>query len=354
METLLKPKKTLSFKRKFFFSGMAFILIFFLFELGVRIFFDVQNQFIHNHMQLSKELGWRVKPNLTDTRTFKGYGKVTFSTAKDGFRVFGEVKTERTKIFVIGDSQTLARKVSDGQTYYHYLQDHADVEIFAYGGGGYGSLQEYMILDQYYNEIRPDMILWQFCANDIDNNSFALESSSRVNNNHMTRPYYQDGKIVYKYPHNSWIYRNLLRHSYLLKLLNIKTDILLADNLGAISDELRSEDRLFFKQAVDATFQIMRLAKERAKGTRLIAFSACGRSVSLQNKKFSEICNQLGIVYIDGILESLQRAEVSGSKVDGTPHDTHWNHVGHAIAGKSILEYFVQQGLVISTSHLSK
>jgi hypothetical protein len=72
--------------------------------------------------------------------------------------------------------------------------------IFAYGGGGYGTLQEYMILDRYVDKINPDMVLWQFCANDLIINSHELESASFSNNNQMKRPYYENDQIKWLFP----------------------------------------------------------------------------------------------------------------------------------------------------------
>jgi hypothetical protein len=56
--------------------------------------------------------------------------------------------------------------VSDGDTYYAIIKRKLDAEVFAYGAGGFGTLQEYMILDRYVDMIHPSLILWQFCLND--------------------------------------------------------------------------------------------------------------------------------------------------------------------------------------------
>ena len=66
-----------------------------------------------------------------------------------GFRMFGNVSSGKPRVFVIGDSFTQATDVSDDKTYYAIVKRLLNVEVFAYGGGGYGSLQECMILDKY-------------------------------------------------------------------------------------------------------------------------------------------------------------------------------------------------------------
>ena len=106
--------------------------------------------------------------------------------------MFGKLSSAKPRVFVIGDSFTQATAASDQQTYYAVLQRLLDVEVFAYGGGGYGSLQEFMILDRYLDLIKPSLILWQFCTNDFINNSPELETGSVINNNGIVRPYWVD------------------------------------------------------------------------------------------------------------------------------------------------------------------
>jgi hypothetical protein len=48
-------------------------------------------------------------------------------------------------------------------------------ESFAYGVMGYGTLQQYMILDRYLDEIQPGLIILQMCSNDLINNSLSVE-----------------------------------------------------------------------------------------------------------------------------------------------------------------------------------
>ena len=90
---------------------------------------------------------------------------------------------------------TQAVEVSDDQTYYSRLKRLLDIEVFAYGGGGYGTLQEFLIFDKYVDLIKPDIVLWQFSNNDIINNAPDLEAASTINNNGLVRPYLVNGHI---------------------------------------------------------------------------------------------------------------------------------------------------------------
>ena len=185
---------------------------------------------------LDDTLGWRARAGYQDFRestetTSKGVKYAVKRSQKEyGFRMFGDLRSTRPKVFVIGDSFTQAFQVSDEDTYYATLKDVLGVEVFAYGAGGYGTLQEYMILDQYMDMIKPTLILWQFCTNDFINNDPALETASLINNNGWRRPYWVDGHIVYIIPKPwSGSFRIFAqRHSRLLHFLLSRWDRLLA------------------------------------------------------------------------------------------------------------------------------
>ena len=44
------------------------------------------------------------------------------------------------------------------------------------GGGGYGTLQQYLLLKKYFNKINPDIIIHQFCENDFEINGLFVFS----------------------------------------------------------------------------------------------------------------------------------------------------------------------------------
>lgn len=343
------PTKKISLGRKVIFFTVIFLVFFFILEGGLRTYYLILNKTVARAENYSEKYGWTVESNVKSVANYPGYGDVNFSTTLFGFRKFGNLKTSKQKIFVIGDSQTLSKKVTDGGTYFDYLGDNSNVEIFAFGVGGYGTFQQYMILDEYYDTIQPDIILWQFCENDFHNNSFDLESSDWLYSNQMIRPYYnyQENKTEYKFPHKSWLYRNILRHFYFFKLLNQKMQILFADNLGLTESQQPLGERKEFKEAVITTTEILKLAKKRVGNVPIVAFSACGISEEIvQNQAFFEICDSLDIYYISGIPDSIYIAAVNGESVNGLPYDAHWNDNGNAMAGKIILKYLTKNNLL--------
>lgn len=321
------------------FSAVVFVVFLGLMEGGVRLFFFVKNRIHKQERSFSEYLGWRTDPYVSLTHEVKGYGTITYTTDRYGFRVFALGHTGKIKIFVIGDSYTAGQTVSDGETYYEVLgRESGNVELLAYGGGGYGTLQEFMILDQYIDEIRPDMILWQFCSNDIINNSVELESASFVNNNQMTRPYYEDGRIEWLFPtqHRGWL-DGILKSSYLLRFLNIRCNIFVSERIGSIEDEWSPEHPLY-RKSIQTTSELMGLVKNRAGKVPVVAFSVDAEDL------FEEICRRNGIAFIRGVSAAVSQAKSSGHTVDGTPYDAHWNALGHAIAGKVIYDYLEKNG----------
>ena len=64
-----------------------------------------------------------------------------------GKQAFWNPDTSRFKILVVGDSFTHGLEVPKDQMYYSALGRALNAEIFAYGGGGYGTLQELLVAD---------------------------------------------------------------------------------------------------------------------------------------------------------------------------------------------------------------
>ncbi len=300
-------------------------------------------------------IGWQTPAHERSTLDRRGYGTVHYSTQDFGFRVFGDVSTKRKKILVLGDSFTQAIQVSDGQTYYDYLVAHNDqVEIFAYGANGYGTLQEYLILDHYLDRIQPDLVLWQFCGNDLINNSHRLESASINNNNHTFRPYYEQGRVVLAYPSNpvhGWFY-NLAKSSHLGRLLHLNLGQFRIDppaevQARAIESQLSPEHPLTVA-AVAATKEVMRMASRRAGTCPIVAFSSC-LDGSLGWSP-AQLCAEVGWRFIPGVSDTVAAARTAGRQVDSGGTDYHWNAVGHELAGRVILEFLERQGLVPAPS----
>ena len=199
-------------------------------------------------------------------RDVPGFGRVRYSTVQGGFRLFGDPNSAKLKVLAVGDSFTEAVMVSDGEAYYHHLAAaRPDIEFFAIGAAGYGTLQEYMLLDQVIDRVKPDLVLLQMHPNDLINNSHAIESRSTTNNNQMTRPYWEQGQVVQRFPENrDWgaLYR-LGRHSYLPRLPNAHLLFFRSRSAGSIEASLQADDP-DVKRATDATVELLTMIRRRA------------------------------------------------------------------------------------------
>lgn len=295
-------------------------------------------------LRLDDTLGWEPKPHYV--RAVDGhrvYGDLRYTSTRDGFRRFGDLEADRIRILFLGDSGTQATQVSDGEAYFDHIADRRDdVEVFAHGAGGYGNLQEYMVMDQFFDEIRPDLVVLQLTPNDIMNNSYDLESRSAFNSR-MRRPFLEDGEIVHRFPSRN----PLVRYSRLGRFIAIRLGFIGADNIAFLARSIEyriDETRELWDEAVRTTEEILRLMVARAGDVPVVAFEVAPSY--LEERLFPELCERVGIAFVDGIPAAVDSARAAGEPVDFAPHDGHWNAVAHAIAGEAILRFLIEEGLL--------
>jgi hypothetical protein len=297
---------------------------------------------------LDAKLGWRAAENFrfSGTTASADGSRYALSVSQDskGFRAYGDVRNGKRKFLVLGDSFTQAIAASDDRTYFAILKKALDVEVFAYGAGGYGSLQEYMILDMYVDVIRPDVILWQLTTNDLINNSSDLEATSRLNNNGLVRPYWRSGRIEYVLPVADSRRTRLLALRY-CRLCYMVINRL--DRLRATGDVRTVEQETFeggparqmFEQSLATTSAVMKLFKKRAGSIPVYAFVAgTGPSVGAEYADgLIAVCLENGIDVLTNVESRVLAAEKSGAVVRAEDK-THWNETGHKIVGDAIVD----------------
>jgi lysophospholipase L1-like esterase len=291
---------------------------------------------------IEPELGWVTRSDYVFSGHMKSLdgssypAEVTFD--KYGFRVFGDPGSSRPKMLVIGDSFTEALHVSNDKIYYAILGDMLDREIFAYGGSGYATLQEYMVLDRYLDEIEPDVILWQFCNNDIKNNTPELEMAS-LENNGLLRPYWVNGQIKYVLPKkNAALRKFAIDHSRLLYYIFSRLDRLMPVS-NPVDDEIKTQGFRHegFIESVRVTEELMGMVKKRARDIPIFAFtvnpeepySEAFKSVSLRN----------GIPFFDDVGVELAMAKQRGEVIN---HEDggHFNETGNRLLAEALFRHF--------------
>jgi hypothetical protein len=248
----------------------------------------------------------------------------------NGFRMFGDPDSRKLKILIIGDSDTHATEVSDDKTYYAVLRRLLDAEIFAYGVWGYGSLQEWMILDRYYDLIKPDLILWQLSIDDLNDNSPGLKTAD---SNALPRPYWIGGHIRYVLPKEEALLR-YCRICYMVAAQLARFGIGIAEAEAATGQLARWE----YLRSVETTGKIMEMVMQRAQPSPVIAF-VTGTPDSLDGPVHQEVlaqlCRRHHILFLDGVEDGVAAAQANGADVKAY-RDYHWNELGHRIVGETL------------------
>ena len=68
------------------------------------------------------------------------------------------------------------------------VNKNIEINLKVLGAGGYGTLQQYILLQQNRNKLNPKIIILQFCSNDFENNYLNLEKLKGSINQYSKRP----------------------------------------------------------------------------------------------------------------------------------------------------------------------
>jgi lysophospholipase L1-like esterase len=301
---------------------------------------------------LEPKLGWRPTPNYHFTGKLEDasgqFYSVTIHTDSNGFRSFGNTDSQKRKVLFLGDSFTHAVQASDEDVYFKVLGNRLPIEVFAFGCGGYGTLQEYMILDQFLDVIRPDSIVLQLGGNDFINNDYELELKSGFNNNGMVRPYLKsDDTIFYAMPrsHLSGLKAFANRYSYFLYSIFSRTDQFFAkrhlNDSAEVKIELFGKDFEPFKNAANTTEKLIHKIRTRVSpNVKIYAFEVLEKEPYHQT--FKEISQRQGIEFIEGVSKAVEDAAKKGVSVKAFDKG-HWNNTGHQIAANVLYDYLKDQ-----------
>jgi len=240
---------------------------------------------------------------------------------------------KRKRVLVIGDSYTHGHEVSTGHAYYDVLEKllGEGYAVFAAGVGGYGSVQEFMMLEEIYNQVRPNMVIWQLCGNDISNNRYKLDSSSFLNNQRR-RPYLDlpTGRIELKDP-GFWLFDISLLFKYSFSLA-LKLDstydlgILKAcDSIIALTPEESKEETQKSLKTID---YVLKKIRNKHPNMSVIGFNVSERG----DAEFNKIFLSNGYHYMEKFYEYVNNIKGTNCK----PLDGHWNIFGNKVSGEHI------------------
>jgi hypothetical protein len=326
----------------------SLLIIFLLLELGLR----VQHFFVYStgkdtrSLVRDSEIGWAPKENHTFKNTVSDLAGtenlIEYQTFKDGFRLYGKTKTRKKKVLVVGDSFTHASNVSNNETYYHHLKKQIgdQYEVFAIGAGGYSPLQEWLTIKRYWDEIDPDIIIWQLCPNDLIDSLWQLDKIQYLGGISFNRPYLElAGKTVWTGQYSSWfsLFDTL---SFLQVIHFIGQKFLQAKSLnesinGSLVDRLREKGKLLegYNKAVELLKVVFsKLIVADRPGVKVYTFSNDPKHPF--GSSLEKLSRNLGFHFLEGVSMTLAGIPKSERKRYFAADDYHWNKNGHQLVGE--------------------
>ena len=292
-------------------------------------------------------LGWRMTPNYSYTgkmhkSNWEEYD-IKLNYDENGFKVFGDTNSTHPKILFIGDSYTACIEVSNEDSFFQIIGDSLNVEVFSYGHAGYSTLQEYMILDQWLDQIKPDLIVWETCSNDFIGNHEELEKVCGYKVGER-RPYLgDDGQIYYTTPLTSlqWLKKKIHFYAWLDERLAMAKKTLTGEEPHVGEYYISTFNRQFkpFDLSVRTTENIIKLAKNRiGASSKVLEFTA--DNFEPQRSEFERIFSKNGNSYTRQPSLAIAEKEYNGGIVralDGY----HWNNDGHKIVANELIPFIV-------------
>ena len=179
------------------------LIIIFL-SIFIELYF---NTFRPNYHSFYKNLGWKMKKNFNFSYKQKDFYNndyiVNFITNEDGLRPFGNENKEGKKILILGDSFTMDPYASNNDMWYAVLakelsKNKINYYGYAAGAGGYGTFQQFILLNEIKKKLTPDIFILQFCSNDYMNNHYDWERTEGAMGQYIRRPYFEINDLLVK------------------------------------------------------------------------------------------------------------------------------------------------------------
>ncbi len=239
----------------------------------------------------------------------------------------------------LGDSFTHAHEVSTGAAYYDEFErvTGGRYAVFAAGSGGYGTAQQFLLLKQIASEVAPQIVIWQLCANDVEENVYNGTDLSTVQ---KPRPYFdlRSGGLHRADP-SLWI----LKHSELAKFaygqlasLDRRRQIGLLEGLDRLLASHDKPTHEVEKEGLEVLSHLIGEAKRMLPGVRIVGFSATREL----DDQYDSVFRAHQIEYWPGIAVAVSAESTS---TNCAPVDAHWNHAGNAAAGRILAQRLVGQ-----------
>jgi lysophospholipase L1-like esterase len=322
-----------------------------------------------------EELGWALRPSSMGWYRYEGAARIQINSA--GFRG-PEIRREKPagvfRVAVIGDSFTIGLDVPDEQIFTHLLEKRLNgnpcvrgqrVEVLNFGVGGYGTLQELMVLRKHALAYRPDLVLLMFFSgNDVSDNSRAIRQSMTDEAPFLV-PDGRGGWLVDNSFHDRrgwWLKLGppIVYHSRMLQVANQARKVISMRRSQHVPQPVvhreESKDDPLIEEAWKVTAVLTQIFRDecRRAGVDLLvgiipkpesagpdaAVLRGDESAVVIDRRFERICRDLGIDSLPLFPALAKYASENNRHVCGFPSTMlgqgHWNRNGHLVAGETL------------------
>jgi hypothetical protein len=262
------------------------------------------------------ELGWFPKEN--SEMKYQGVISINVKHNSLGFRGPEFQNNKKPNILFLGDSFTWGYDVEEKNRLTERLSKKIgnQYNILNLGVSGYGTDQEFLLLQKYYDQFKPKIVFVILCENDFDNNS------SNVVYHGYYKPYftYENNKLTLK--------GSPARISTNYKMIDFDKNhpVLSKSHLVKWAAKLygRAEYHIRKKNLPDPTYYIFEEMNNylSERGSKLVV------GIITKDPKTEEIFASKKISYID-----------LNNKYRYSEHGKHWTPEGHQFAADRIYEF---------------
>lgn len=279
---------------------------------------DKPSLFVHN-----PHTGW-----MHPAATTMDHNGGSIASNQSGLRDGEWGDKTRPRVLFLGDSFTWGWGIGqNGERYTDRLQEQfSDYQFTNVGIIGFNTLQEYLLLQHYFNDIKPDYLVLQIFANDFPENLTAEGI--------YPRPHFdfQDDFSIKNHPapesNDGWIKKSIIylgEHTYFYRQVIVRLFIFILDARLITEDKEQAPSEEDLLRGMEIALNLIFKFSEENHIPTIVIFSAMDDP---QKKVIETTSKQYNVKSIN-----LDPAFNSAS-AEWKDHTQHWNVYGHALVAE--------------------
>ena len=300
--------------------------------------------------QLDQRLGWRHVANVNRELQDETDRRVRYSTDARGLRRSADATwpppPDHDIVLVLGDSFTDGSQVELDELFTAHLEQALDrVAVLNAGVGGYSTVQELLLLEQWLAELVPDVVVVAVYQNDFEDNlmpyfaGMGPRPHARVRNGKTELVRDRDPSTFEPFllpaPGRFWLYQHSAIYRSLQKNLFLPRR---GDQLW--QREKRQRDALPLadqRLAMADLIELLATATQTA-GSELIVANIPTRDearagTASSDEWFATTCKRLDVPFVP-LIDTLH---AGGADTAYFPNDIHFEREGHQLAARALL-----------------